>query len=106
MESIWKNVQSKIEPISTYSGEIWDLNKEQMKELNEIMDKILKIILKVPPGTPRETLYIETGLLDPTTIIQRRTEIQWTENKQLKEVAKNNQKYGWKQTTQLIKEEI
>ncbi len=35
MESIWINVQSKIEPIITCSGEVWDLNKEQMKELME-----------------------------------------------------------------------
>ncbi len=34
------------------------------------------------------------------------TRIQWTGNKQLKEVVENNQKDEWKQTTQLIKEEI
>ncbi len=33
MESIWINVQSKIEPIITYTGEVWDLNKGQAKEL-------------------------------------------------------------------------
>ncbi len=44
MESIWINVQSKLEPIITYSGEVWDLNKGQAKELNGIMNKILKRI--------------------------------------------------------------
>ncbi len=34
------------------------------------------------------------------------TRIKQTGNKQLKEVVKNNQKDRWKQTTQLIKEEI
>ncbi len=34
------------------------------------------------------------------------TRIQRTWNKQLKEVIENNQNDGWKQTTQLIKEEI
>ncbi len=46
MESILINVQSQIEPIITYSGEVWDLNKGQVKELNGIMDKIIKRILK------------------------------------------------------------
>ncbi len=63
--------QSKIEPIITYSREVWDLNKGQVKELNGIKDKIPKRILKVPPGTVREVLYIETGLLNPTTIIKK-----------------------------------
>ncbi len=110
MESIWINVQSKIEPIITYSGEVWDLNKGQSKERNGIMNKILKKI-KVPPGTLREALYIETGLLDPRKIIKRNkinmeTSIKRTGNKQLEEVVENNQKDGWKQTTELIKEDI
>ncbi len=75
------------------------------------MDKILKRILKLPPGTLREALYIATDLLDPTTIIKGKrinmeTRIKQTGNKQLKEIVENNQKDGWKQTTQLIKEEI
>ncbi len=83
-----------------------------MKEPNGIMNTILKRILKVWPGTlPREALYIETDLLDPTTIIKRNriymeTGLKSTGNKQLKEVVENNQKDRWKQTTQLIKEEI
>ncbi len=32
MESIWINVQSQIEPIITYIGEVWYLNKGQVKE--------------------------------------------------------------------------
>ncbi len=71
MESILINVQSKIEPILKYSGEIWDLNKVQIQELNGIMDKIIKRIPKHSTGTPREALYIETGLLDPDTIIKK-----------------------------------
>ncbi len=42
MQSIWINLQAEIEPILTYSGEIRDLNKGQTKELNGIMDKIIK----------------------------------------------------------------
>ena len=40
-----------------------------MKKLNQILDKILKRILMTPEATPREALYIETGLLDVETII-------------------------------------
>ncbi len=69
---IWENVQSKIVLIITFSREIWDLIKGQAMVLNEIMGRVLKIILKVPPGTLREVLYIETGLLNPTTIITRK----------------------------------
>ncbi len=99
MESIWINVQSKIQPIITYSGEVLDLNKGQAKELNGIINKILKRILKVPPGTLREALYVESGPLDPTTILTRNrinmeTRTKQTGNKQLKEVVENNQKDG------------
>ncbi len=53
------------------------------------MDKILKRILKVSPGTVREALYIETGLLNPTTIIKKE------QNKH-----GNKDKTDWKQTTE------
>ncbi len=52
MESIWINVQANMEPILTYSGEIRDQNKGQIKKLNDIMDQIIRIILKVSLGTP------------------------------------------------------
>ena len=111
MESIWINVQMKMEPILTYSGEIWDLNKGQTKELNGIMDKIIKRILKVPPGTPREALYIETGLLDPETIIKKNRvnmelRIQMKGSDLIKRVVNSNQKNGWKQKTKEIKDEM
>ncbi len=43
-------MESRIEPTITFCGEIWDLNKGQTKELNKIMDNILKRILKVLLG--------------------------------------------------------
>ena len=43
--------------------------KGEMKKLNKILDKIIKRILMTPEATPREALYIETGLLDIETII-------------------------------------
>ena len=64
MECVWKLVQTCIIPIITYASETWEPNKGEMKKLNQILDKILKRILMTPEATPREALYIETGLLD------------------------------------------
>ena len=69
MESIWKLVKACIIPIITYACETWEPNKQEMKKLNQILDKILRRILMTPDSTPREALYIETGLLDIETIM-------------------------------------
>ncbi len=73
MESAWTNGHSKMEPITMYTGEVWDLHKGQSKtnELNVIMDNIPKRIFKVPPVPSREALYIEPDLLDMATIIMK-----------------------------------
>ena len=69
MECIWKLVKTCIIPIITYASETWEPNRGEMKKLNQILDKILKRILMTPEATPREALYIETGLLDIETIM-------------------------------------
>ena len=69
MECIWKLVRTCIIPIITYGCETWEPQKGEMKKLNQILDKIIKRILMTPEATPREALYIETGLLDIETII-------------------------------------
>ena len=69
MECIWKLVRTCIIPILTYSCETWEPSIGEMKKLNQILDKIIKRILMTPEATPRESLYIETGLLDVETII-------------------------------------
>ena len=46
----------------------WSPGKTENENINRIMDNILKRILMVPQSTPREALYIETGLLDPEAI--------------------------------------
>ena len=52
-----------------YASETWEPTKAEMKKLNQILDKIIKRILMTPEATPREALYIETGLLDVETMI-------------------------------------
>ena len=68
METIWTLVQTCIVPLITYASETWHLNKQETKKLNQILDKVMRRILMTPDSTPRESLYIETGLLDIETI--------------------------------------
>ena len=68
MRTIWELIECTIVPIITYGSEVWNPNKTETKALNSIMDNILKRVLMAPQSTPREALYIETGLLDPETI--------------------------------------
>ena len=68
LQTAWKLVETCIQPIITYGGETWSLNKKEEKEINRIQENIIRRILMVPQSTPTESLYIETGLLDITTI--------------------------------------
>ena len=68
MQTIWELTQSCIESTIAYSNEIWNPGKTEQEKINRIMDNIIKRILMVPQSTPREALYIETGLLDPEAI--------------------------------------
>ena len=70
MEVIWKTLETNISPILTYSGDVWKATKKE-EEINRVYDNIIKRILKTPQSTPRECLYIETGLMDPITIAKR-----------------------------------
>ena len=72
MAGIWKLVEACIIPIITYASETWEPNKTEMKKLNQCLEKIIKRILMTPQATPREALYIETGLLDIETIIDKK----------------------------------
>ena len=56
----------------TYACETWEPNKTEIKKLKQILDNILKWILKTPTGTPTETIYIETGFYDFETIMYQR----------------------------------
>ena len=68
MQTIWELTQSCIASTIAYSNEIWNPGKTEQEKINRIMDNIIKRILMVPQSTPREALYIETGLLDPEAI--------------------------------------
>ena len=72
MQCIWKLIETCIIPIITYACETWEPNKQEMKKLNQTLDKILRRVLMTPDATPRQALYIETGLLDIETIIDKK----------------------------------
>ena len=69
MASIWLLISTCIIPIITYASETWNMSKSERKKLNQELDKIIKRILMTPHSTPREALYMETGLLDVETIV-------------------------------------
>ncbi len=101
MEYIWKLVETCIEPIITYGAENWKPLKKEIKSINKIWEGIIKRILMVPITTPKEALYIETGLPDIETMIDKK---QLNMHKRLttwapemvKEVINDTTKGGWK----------
>ena len=111
METIWKVVEACIIPIITYGGEVWDMTQQNFKAANQILDRILKRILKVPMTTPREALYLETGLLDPESIIKKNrismeSRIKRGQNQQLKEIIKITNKGSWAEENSKLKAEL
>ena len=102
MESIWALVECTIIPIITYACETWNLNSGEEKEINSIMDNVIKRILMMPQkGTTRESLYIETGLLDPTTIQHKQRIMMnyrntYSTNQRLKKLATSDEESLWK----------
>ena len=72
LETAWKLLETCIQPIITYGGESWNINKKEQKSLNRIQENIIRCILMVPQSTPTDTLYIETGLLDISTITTKK----------------------------------
>jgi hypothetical protein len=71
LQSAWKLLTTCILPIITYGLEALDLRQKDYNELNKIWENIIKRILKTPTTTPKESLYIETGLVDIKTYIHR-----------------------------------
>ena len=67
----WKLITSTVIPILTYAGEAMIMTKNDYSELNKKLDNILKRLLLLPQSTPREALYLETGLMDIETTINR-----------------------------------
>ena len=77
---------------------------EQYYYINQILDNILKRILLTPVTTPRETLYMETGLLDIETLIKMKrinmeSRIKRGNNDLMKDIINIDHEKSWKRTT-------
>ena len=95
--------------IITY-GEVWDMTQQNFKAANQILDRILKRILKVPMTTPREALYLETGLLDPESIIKKNrismeSRIRNGNNQTMKKIMELKHKGAWAEQNRELKKE-
>ena len=103
MQSVWLLVSTCIVPIITYASETWHTTKQEEKKLNQMLDKILRRILMTPDGTPREALYIETGLLDiATTADSKRLNMKARINREKSELMTqilSNPQCMWEQDT-------
>jgi len=111
MDTIWKLVETCIIPVITYGSETWEPTKKETKSLNQILDNILKRILKVPTSTPRESLYIETGLIDiEHTRIQKRIamlhRLDKTKSNLLDKILQNPNDQAWKPKTEQLMKDI
>ena len=108
MQTIWELVQSCIVSVINYSSEVWSPTKTENDKTNKIMDNIIKRILMVPQSTPREALYIETGLLDPETeriknrILMEHRLKQGT-SERLKKIFANSQESTWTTETHRLR---
>ena len=108
MQCIWKLINTCIVPMITYASETWEPNKQEMKKLNQLLDKILRRVLMTPDATPRQALYIETGLLDIETVIDKKRLCMMARLKQDSSVMMNhvltNPACKWKKKTREIME--
>ena len=67
MDTIWKLVETSIIPIITYGAEANIPTKKEMKQLQQLLDNILKRSLHTPRTTPSTIISIETGITDVET---------------------------------------
>ena len=109
MNTVWKLVCSCLTPIITYAGETRNPNEAKNKKFNQILDNILKRILMVPTPTPREALYIETGLLYVETLndknrIVMSERLHRNGNKTLNEITNKPAPGAWKDQLQKTRE--
>ena len=111
MEVILKLVEICIEPIILYSAETWQLNKKETKELNRILENIIKRILLTPTTTPREVIYMETGTISTEYMamekrIMYKNKLKYQENSLQKTLTEKNIGKGWTKTTNTMIKEL
>ena len=112
MQTIWELTQCCITSTIAYSTESWSPGKTENEKINRIMDNILKRILMVPQSTPREALYIETGLLDPEAmrlknrVLMEHRLMNDTSQRMKRFTTNNSITTKWEEETKKAKEEL
>ena len=107
MKTIWKLIDTCLRPIILYGAETWNLTKKENEEYNRILDGIIKRILKTPTSTPREVLYMETGILDIEAWAEKNritmaNRIHDTKDEFVKEALRAEHSKSWAQVTKII----
>ena len=107
MASVWLLVSTCIIPIITYASETWDATKQERKKLNQILDKIIRRILMTPGSTPREALYIESGLLDIEAIaeskrLNMKARLNRDKSEMMEQLLRNPECLWEKETTRIM----
>ncbi len=110
METIWKLIETCILPIALYGAETWNNTKKQTEEIDRILDNILKRVLDTPTSTPREPLYMESGMLDLDTHAKKRQlmmkhRLAKSSNNLINETVESVQKGNWKDRNQKLCQE-
>ena len=76
---------------------------DKTKAINTLMDNVIKRVLMTPQSTPRETLSIETGLMDPERSHKQRImmnhRIANSDNERLQILATPDEANHWQKLT-------
>ena len=111
LQTIWKLLETCIQPIITYACETWNPTKQEVKEINRIQESIIKRILMTPVTTPTDAIYVETGITSIETIttmrkLNKEAKLKAKPNCKTNKVREENTSKGWndklKQTKQLL----
>jgi len=68
MATVWRLIDTCIIPIITYAAETWTIPQKESKQIQQIMDNVLRRIMKTPVTTPTEIIQAETGIMDIESI--------------------------------------
>jgi len=107
MASTWKLLKTTVIPIITYASEAVLHTKAEMDQMNKILDNIIKRILNVPRTTPREPIYLECGLLDIESTINKNKLLMYNRiyrcgNELTKEIITTENKTKWMEELEKI----
>ena len=82
-------------------------SKTEILELNRILTNIIKRILMIPQSTPNEVLYMEAGILDVGTMIDRNKikvicRLIESNNQLMTKTSEDETPGGWREKTAIL----